>query len=140
MYRKVEIKYSKYGVEGFNFKHYNQTPFSGLEIHIPNAYCNCMIQVSGKYDTGKPRVLFWPGERRISPAQYTKKSMIRRAKKIYSPAQEHYFRNLYTKFYKNYPPKLNRPKLGGDSLWLLWLSSVQQKREVNLFYAYPLVI
>ena len=45
MFRKVEIKYSKYGVEDFNFRHYNQTPFSGLEIHIQNAYCNCMIQV-----------------------------------------------------------------------------------------------
>lgn len=50
MYRKVEIKYSKYGIEDFNFRHYNQTKFSGLEIHIPNAYCNSMLQVLYYFD------------------------------------------------------------------------------------------
>ena len=33
------------GVEDFDFRHYNLTDFAGLEIHIPNAYCNSMIQV-----------------------------------------------------------------------------------------------
>lgn len=42
---QVTIKYSKLGLEDFDFKHYNKTLFAGLEPHIPNAYCNCMIQV-----------------------------------------------------------------------------------------------
>ena len=36
---------SSAGIETFDFRHYNDTKFAGLEIHIPNAYCNSMLQV-----------------------------------------------------------------------------------------------
>lgn len=45
-YQRVEIKYSKLGVEDFDFRHYNKTNLAGLEPHIPNAYCNSMLQVN----------------------------------------------------------------------------------------------
>lgn len=64
LYRKVEIEYSKFGVEDFDFgsvcwstsivreltifpapRFYNKTDFSGLETHILNSYTNSMLQV-----------------------------------------------------------------------------------------------
>ncbi|KAI9104701.1 ubiquitin carboxyl-terminal hydrolase-domain-containing protein [Phlyctochytrium arcticum] len=44
-YRQVEIKYSKFGVEDFDFGFYNKTPFGGLETHITNSYCNSLLQM-----------------------------------------------------------------------------------------------
>eukprot|EP00048_Salpingoeca_helianthica_P008805 m.126737 g.126737 ORF g.126737 m.126737 type:complete len:1126 (+) comp14695_c0_seq1:1642-5019(+) len=44
-YRRVDIKYTYRGVDDFDFDHYNHTAFNGLETHIPNAYCNAMLQV-----------------------------------------------------------------------------------------------
>ncbi|KAG9318200.1 ubiquitin carboxyl-terminal hydrolase-domain-containing protein [Chiua virens] len=45
IYRKVEIEYSKFGVEDFDFGFYNKTIFSGLETHILNSYTNPVVQV-----------------------------------------------------------------------------------------------
>ncbi|KAL2689869.1 poly(A)-specific ribonuclease [[Neocosmospora] mangrovei] len=45
MYRNVEIKYSKFGVDDFDFGFYNKTRHSGLEIHISNSYANSLLQI-----------------------------------------------------------------------------------------------
>ncbi|KAK3945602.1 PAB-dependent poly(A)-specific ribonuclease subunit PAN2 [Diplogelasinospora grovesii] len=45
MYRNFEIKYSKFGVDDFDFGYYNKTPYAGLENHIANAYANSLLQV-----------------------------------------------------------------------------------------------
>ncbi|KAH8176889.1 ubiquitin carboxyl-terminal hydrolase domain-containing protein [Sarocladium implicatum] len=45
MYRNVEIKYSKFGVDDFDFGFYNKTKYSGLEIHISNSYANSLLQL-----------------------------------------------------------------------------------------------
>ncbi|OCH89095.1 PAB-dependent poly-A-specific ribonuclease subunit PAN2 [Obba rivulosa] len=44
-YRKVEIEYSKFGVEDFDFGFYNKTEHSGLETHILNSYTNPILQL-----------------------------------------------------------------------------------------------
>lgn len=43
-YRKVEIKYSRFGIEDFDFAYYNRTRFSGLETDIINSYTNALLQ------------------------------------------------------------------------------------------------
>ncbi|KAL9029431.1 MAG: hypothetical protein Q9196_002325 [Gyalolechia fulgens] len=45
MYRLMEIKYSRYGVDDFDFGYYNQTQHSGLETHITNSYLNPLLQL-----------------------------------------------------------------------------------------------
>ncbi|EKJ70854.1 hypothetical protein FPSE_09006 [Fusarium pseudograminearum CS3096] len=45
MYRNVEIKYSKFGVDDFDFGFYNKTRYSGLETHISNSYANSLLQI-----------------------------------------------------------------------------------------------
>jgi len=60
VYRRVEIEYSKFGVEDFDFGYaqrtlllsitdaqrsfYNRTSYSGLETHILNSYTNSVVQ------------------------------------------------------------------------------------------------
>ncbi|KAK9457055.1 ubiquitin carboxyl-terminal hydrolase-domain-containing protein [Dipodascopsis uninucleata] len=44
-FRKVEIKYSRFGVEDFDFGFYNRTPYAGLETHLPNSYTNALLQL-----------------------------------------------------------------------------------------------
>ncbi|KZF21116.1 hypothetical protein L228DRAFT_269516 [Xylona heveae TC161] len=45
MYRNVEIKYSRFGVDDFDFEYYNKTKYSGLETHIANSYTNPLLQL-----------------------------------------------------------------------------------------------
>ncbi|CEJ90977.1 Putative Exonuclease-like protein [[Torrubiella] hemipterigena] len=45
MYRNVEIKYSRFGVDDFDFGFYNKTKYSGLEPHISNSYANSLLQI-----------------------------------------------------------------------------------------------
>ncbi|RXG56082.1 PAB-dependent poly(A)-specific ribonuclease subunit PAN2 [Armadillidium vulgare] len=44
-YRRIEIKYSKIGIEEFDFDSYNRTSFSGLDMSLPNSYSNPMLQM-----------------------------------------------------------------------------------------------
>ncbi|ROW03387.1 hypothetical protein VSDG_01414 [Cytospora chrysosperma] len=45
LYQSVEIQFSKYGVDDFDFGFYNQTRYAGLENHIANSYANSLLQV-----------------------------------------------------------------------------------------------
>jgi PAB-dependent poly(A)-specific ribonuclease subunit 2 len=44
-YSNVEIKYSRFGVDDFDFRYYNKTPYSGLETHISNSFVNSLLQL-----------------------------------------------------------------------------------------------
>lgn len=44
-YNKLLIKYSKFGIEDFNFYVFNKTPFSGLENNLDNSYLNSILQL-----------------------------------------------------------------------------------------------
>ncbi|USW48021.1 Putative ribonuclease H-like superfamily, exonuclease, RNase T/DNA polymerase III [Septoria linicola] len=45
LYRNVEIKYSRFGVEDFDFRYFNKTRYAGLETHIANSYANPLLQI-----------------------------------------------------------------------------------------------
>lgn len=44
-YSNVEIKYSRFGVDDFDFSFYNKTQYSGLETHIKNSFINALLQL-----------------------------------------------------------------------------------------------
>lgn len=46
-YSRLEIQYSRFGVDDFDFDYYNQTGglFCGLENHLDNSYANSLIQI-----------------------------------------------------------------------------------------------
>lgn len=45
IYREHHIKYSKFGIDDFDFSYYNPTEFSGLEGDITNCYVNPYLQL-----------------------------------------------------------------------------------------------
>ncbi|KAH9885476.1 PAB-dependent poly(A)-specific ribonuclease subunit PAN2 [Xylariomycetidae sp. FL2044] len=45
LYQNIEIKYSKFGIDDFDFGYFNKTQYSGLQNHIVNAYANSLLQV-----------------------------------------------------------------------------------------------
>ncbi|ODV71111.1 poly(A)-specific ribonuclease [Cyberlindnera jadinii NRRL Y-1542] len=44
-FKKMEISYSKFGIDDFDFDFYNKTQFSGLESHVDNSYTNSLLQL-----------------------------------------------------------------------------------------------
>ena len=44
-YLPQKMAYSKFGVDDFDFRYFNQTRYSGLEIHIVNSYANPLLQI-----------------------------------------------------------------------------------------------
>ncbi|ODV97320.1 hypothetical protein PACTADRAFT_66279 [Pachysolen tannophilus NRRL Y-2460] len=44
-FSKLEILYSKFGVDDFDFDYYNKTKYSGLETHVSNSYSNSLLQL-----------------------------------------------------------------------------------------------
>lgn len=44
-FTKLEILYSKFGVEDFDFDFYNKSRYAGLESHVENSYTNSLLQL-----------------------------------------------------------------------------------------------
>ncbi|KAK9478140.1 ubiquitin carboxyl-terminal hydrolase-domain-containing protein [Lipomyces japonicus] len=45
IFKKVEMKYSRFGVDDFDFGFYNKTKYAGLETHLQNSYTNAILQL-----------------------------------------------------------------------------------------------
>lgn len=46
-YSRIDIQYSKFGVDDFDFEYYNQSggQYCGLENHLDNSYANSLLQI-----------------------------------------------------------------------------------------------
>ncbi|KAI1347977.1 PAB-dependent poly(A)-specific ribonuclease subunit PAN2 [Xylaria sp. FL0043] len=45
LYQHVEIKYSKFGIDDYDFGFFNHSQYSGLQNHYVNAYANPLLQI-----------------------------------------------------------------------------------------------
>ncbi|KAH8205355.1 hypothetical protein TruAng_000434 [Truncatella angustata] len=45
LYRSIDIQYSKFGIDDFDFGFYNKTPYAGLQNHVVHCYANALLQV-----------------------------------------------------------------------------------------------
>ncbi|KAI1848947.1 hypothetical protein JX266_005375 [Neoarthrinium moseri] len=45
LYQSVDIQFSKFGIDDFDFGFYNKTSYAGLQNHIMNCYANSLLQV-----------------------------------------------------------------------------------------------
>ncbi|KAI9183495.1 poly(A)-specific ribonuclease [Blastocladiella emersonii ATCC 22665] len=43
-YKQMEIQYSRFGVQDFDFRFFNPTPYAGLETAVPQSYVNNYLQ------------------------------------------------------------------------------------------------
>lgn len=45
LYQSIDIQYSKFGIDDFDFGFYNKTAYAGLQNHIVHCYANALLQV-----------------------------------------------------------------------------------------------
>ena len=44
-YRRMEIRYSRFGIEDFDFEFFNHTKHAGIETAFANSYCSAILQL-----------------------------------------------------------------------------------------------
>ncbi|KAH8666304.1 PAB-dependent poly(A)-specific ribonuclease subunit PAN2 [Xylariales sp. PMI_506] len=45
LYQSIDIQFSKFGIDDFDFGFYNKSQYAGLQNHIANCYANALLQV-----------------------------------------------------------------------------------------------
>ncbi|KAI0129433.1 exonuclease [Xylariales sp. AK1849] len=45
LYQSIDIRFSRFGIDDFDFGFYNKTQYAGLQNHIVNCYVNALLQV-----------------------------------------------------------------------------------------------